>query len=316
MGHHPTFCPRCGAALPASTPVGVCPICLVSRSFATLDDAEDAPADFGDFVFGALLGRGGMGTVYRARQKSLEREVALKLLPLELLDDEEFLERFEREARLMARLTHPGIARVFEAGISDAGQPYLAMELVAGEPLTVFVKARGLTLRARLDLFGQVCDAVQHAHQRGIIHRDLKPSNILVGEQVKVIDFGLARPAEDVGADPAVWRSQAHAVGTPAYMSPEQAGGGEVDTRTDVYSLGVLLCELIAGALPFADADLRTASREEIARFIRETPTRRPSEILDVSAFSATPHPRDLRGDLDAICLRAVAKKQIGRAHV
>ena len=254
-----------------------------------------------------------MGTVYRARQKSLEREVALKLLPLELLDDEEFLERFEREARLMARLTHPGIARVFEAGISDAGQPYLAMELVAGEPLTVFTKARRLTLRARLDLFGQVCDAVQHAHQRGIIHRDLKPSNILVGEQVKVIDFGLARPAEDVGADPAVWRSQAHAVGTPAYMSPEQAGGGEVDTRTDVYSLGVLLCELIAGALPFADADLRTASREEIARFIRETPTRRPSEILDVSAFSATPHPRDLRGDLDAICLRAVAKKPAER---
>ncbi len=253
-----------------------------------------------------------MGTVYRARQKSLEREVALKLLPLDLLDDEEFLERFEREARLMARLTHPGIARVFEAGISDAGQPYLAMELVAGEPITAFAKPLGM--RARLELFRGVCDAVQHAHQRGIIHRDLKPSNILLGEQgVKVIDFGLARPAEDVGADAAVWRSQAHAVGTPAYMSPEQAGGGEVDTRTDVYSLGVLLYELIAGALPFADADLRTATREEIARFIRETPTRRPSEILDATAFPEPPRLRDLRGDLDAICLRAVAKNPAER---
>ena len=133
-----------------------------------------------------------MGAVYRARQKSLEREVALKLLPLEWLDDEEFLERFEREARMMARLTHPGIARVFEAGISDGGQPYLAMELVAGEPVTV--AAKPLALQARLELFAQVCDAVQHAHQRGIIHRDLKPSNILAGGQgVKVIDFGLAR---------------------------------------------------------------------------------------------------------------------------
>ena len=259
-----------------------------------------------------MLGRGGMGTVYRARQKSLDREVALKLLPLVLLDDEEFLERFEREARLMARLTHPGIARVFEAGISDGGQPYLAMELVAGEPITVFAKP--LALRARLELFEEVCEAVQHAHQRGIIHRDLKPSNILVGELgVKVIDFGLARPAGDGSADSAIWRSAAHAVGTPAYMSPEQAAGGEVDTRTDVYSLGVLLCELIAGALPFADADLRTATREEIAKFIRETPTKRPSEILDATAFPEPPRVRDLRGDLDAICLRAVAKNPAER---
>ncbi len=306
MSHDSTRCPKCGGAMPGAAVV--CPRCLVARSLLS----HDAPADFGDFVFAGMLGRGGMGTVYRARQKSLAREVALKLLPLELLDDEEFLERFEREARLMARLTHPGIARVFEAGISDAGQPYLAMELVAGEPITAF--ATPLALRARLELFGQVCDAVQHAHQLGIIHRDLKPSNILVGEQgVKVIDFGLARPAEDVSADAAVWRSQAHAVGTPAYMSPEQAGGGEVDTRTDVYSLGVLLCELIAGALPFAEADLRTATREEIARFIRETPTRRPSEILDASVFPEPPRVGDLRGDLDAICLRAVAKNPAER---
>ena len=310
MSHDSPRCPKCGAVLPASA--GICPRCLVARSLAPHESATDAPADFGDFVFGEMLGRGGMGAVFRARQKSLGREVALKLLPLELLDDEDFLERFEREARLMARLTHSGIARVFEAGISDAGQPYLAMELVAGEPITVFAKP--LALRGRLELFAHVCDAVQHAHQRGIIHRDLKPSNILVGEQdVKVIDFGLARPAGEAGADAAVWRSAAHAVGTPAYMSPEQAAGGEVDTRTDVYSLGVLLCELIAGALPFADADLRSASREEIARFIRETPTRRPSEILDAAAFPEPPRVRDLRGDLDAICLRALAKNPAER---
>ncbi len=305
MSHDATRCPKCGSAVPASAPI--CPRCIVARSFAHQDLEADAPADFGEYVIGELLGRGGMGTVFRARQKSLDREVALKLLPLELLDDEEFLERFEREARLMARLTHPGIARVFEAGISDGGQPYLAMELVAGEPITAFAKP--LALRARLELFGHVCDAVQHAHQRGIIHRDLKPSNILADEQaVKVIDFGLARPAGDGTTDSAIWRSATHAVGTPAYMSPEQAAGAEVDTRTDVYSLGVLLCELIAGALPFADADLRTASREEIAKFIRETPTRRPSEILDATAFPAPPRVRDLRGDLDAVCLRAVAK--------
>ncbi len=310
MNPDATRCPKCGSAVPASA--GICPRCLVARSIAPHDSAEIAPADFGDFVFGEMLGRGGMGAVFRARQKSLDREVALKLLPLDLLEDEEFLERFEREARLMARLTHPGIARVFEAGISDGGQPYLAMELVAGEPITAFAKP--LALRARLELFAQVCDAVQHAHQRGIIHRDLKPSNILVGEQgVKVIDFGLARPAGEGIADAAVWRSAAHAVGTPAYMSREQAAGGEVDTRTDVYSLGVLLCELIAGALPFADADLRTASREEIARFIRETPTRRPSEILDAAAFPEPPRVGDLRGDLDAICLRAVAKNPAER---
>ena len=310
MSHDATRCPKCGSAVPASA--GVCPRCLVARSFAPHDSTESAPSDFGDFVIGEMLGRGGMGAVYRVRQKSLDREVALKLLPLELLDDEEFLERFEREARLMARLTHSGIARVFEAGISDGGQPYLAMELVAGEPITVFAKP--LALRARLELFEEVCEAVQHAHQRGIIHRDLKPSNILVGELgVKVIDFGLARPAGDGSADSAIWRSAAHAVGTPAYMSPEQAAGGEVDTRTDVYSLGVLLCELIAGALPFADADLRTATREEIAKFIRETPTRRPSEILDATAFPEPPRVRDLRGDLDAICLRAVAKNPAER---
>ena len=306
-------CPRCGTALPASAPADACPRCLVTRALAPHESATDTPANFGDFVFGEMLGRGGMGAVYRARQRSLDRDVALKLLPLDLLDDEEFLERFEREARLMARLTHPGIARVFEAGISDAGQPYLAMELVAGEPVTIFAKTHALRLRARLELFAQVCDAVQHAHQRGIIHRDLKPSNILVGEQVKVIDFGLARPAGDVSADAAVWRSAGRAVGTPAYMSPEQAAGGEVDTRTDVYSLGVLLCELIAGALPFADADLRSASREEIARFIRETPTRRPSEILAAAAFPEPPRVRELRGDLDAICLRALAKNPAER---
>ena len=150
-----SLCPHCGASLPASALAGVCPRCLVARSLALDEAAPDAPADFGDFVFGEMLGRDGMGAVFRARQRSLDREVALKLLPLDLLDDKEFVDRFECEARVMARLTHPGIARVFEAGISDAGQPYLAMELVAGEPITAFAKARALTLRARLELFAR-----------------------------------------------------------------------------------------------------------------------------------------------------------------
>ncbi len=268
-------------------------------------------ADFGNYHLGPLLGRGGMGMVFRARQDPLGREVALKFLPLELLADEEFLDRFEREAQLMARLTHPGIARVFEAGISDAGRPFLAMELVAGEPVTAFVRAQASPLRARLGLFLQICEAIQHAHQRGVIHRDLKPSNVLAcageaGPSVKVIDFGLARPSGELGADHAIWRSQPNAVGTPVYMSPEQAAGGEVDTRTDVYSLGVMLCELLTGRPPFEDGAFGDRTRESIARVLEGTLVPRPSE-LSIGAAAQLPA-AELRGDLDAICLCAMAR--------
>ncbi len=315
------LCRRCGTPLSRrASSIGGCPRCLVARAFAPAVDETTKPEDFGDYVIDGEIGRGGMGVVYRAHQRSLDRDVALKLLPFELLESEDFLERFEREARLMARLTHPGIARVFEAGISALGQPFLALELVAGEPVTAFLRAHSLTLRARLELFLQICEAVQHAHQRGIIHRDLKPSNVLAsasegGVAVKVIDFGLARPAGDQAADAALWRSQSAIVGTPLYMSPEQAGGGEVDTRTDVYSLGVLLCEMLAGAAPFADASFSSTSREQIARVLRETAARPPSEVLTQLGPSAgSPlRPADVRGDLDGICLRAVSKEPARR---
>ncbi|OAI42062.1 hypothetical protein AYO41_04840 [Verrucomicrobia bacterium SCGC AG-212-E04] len=315
------LCPRCGNPLSArASSAGDCPRCLVARLLAPPSDEAGPPADFGDYAFGAEIGRGGMGVVYRARQRSLDREVALKLLPFELLESEDFLERFEREARLMARLTHPGIARVFEAGISQRGQPFLALELVTGEPVTTFLRSHPLPLRARLELFLMICDAVQHAHQRGIIHRDLKPSNVLASEvdgdvAIKVIDFGLARPAGDHVADAALWRSQSAVVGTPLYMSPEQAGGGEVDTRTDIYSLGVLLCEMLAGAAPFAESTFTGSSRSEIARALRETVPRPPSEILAQHGGTAELPFRsaEMRGDLDAICLRAMSMDPAGR---
>ncbi len=315
------FCRHCGGLLSQrASSTGDCPRCLVKHALAPASEETGPPADFGDYVFGAEIGRGGMGVVYRVRQRSLDREVALKLLPFELLESEDFLERFEREARLMARLTHPGIARVFEAGISRRGQPFLALELVAGDPVTTFLRAHPLPLPGRLDLFLQICEAVQHAHQRGIIHRDLKPSNVLAsagegGPSIKVIDFGLARPAGDHAADAAQWRSQTAVVGTPLYMSPEQAGGGEVDTRTDVYSLGVLLCEMLAGAAPFANTKFSSESREEIARLVREATVRPPSEVLAQHGPAAAPLLRaaEVRGDLDAICLRAMAKEAAGR---
>ncbi|MBI2927870.1 MAG: serine/threonine protein kinase [Verrucomicrobia bacterium] len=346
-------CPECGAPLGGDAPAGLCPRCLLAKALAAgspgsavgsppggVPTAAELAKQFSDLEVRDLIARGGMGAVYRAWQKSLHREVALKILPSDLLQDEDFLDRFQREARLMARLDHPNVARVFDAGITDAGSPYLVMEIIDGAAITDYCNDRQLGLRARLNLFLQVCDAVQHAHQKGIIHRDLKPSNILVAERddrpaARVIDFGLARPATDPGADDAIWRSQAHAVGTPAYMSPEQAAGADVDTRSDVYSLGVLLYELLTGRTPFDDEQLRGASRTVVQRIIRETPISRPSARIgrptpkaaadageSIASAGAKPEirnpeseisVRDLRGDLDAIILKAMAKNTADR---
>lgn len=320
MTSSPT-CRRCGALLSVRvSTAGDCPRCLVARVFSSPAEELEKPADFGDYTIGDEIGRGGMGVVYRARQRSLDREVALKFLPFALLASEDFLERFEREARLMARLTHSGIARVFEAGISPRGRPFLAMELVAGEPLTAFLRNHSLPLVGRLELFLQICDAVKHAHQRGIIHRDLKPSNVLVTESdnrwvSKVIDFGLARPADDIAADAAQWRSQTSPVGTPLYMSPEQASGGEVDTRADVYALGVMLCEMLAGEAPFSDVDFSSVSHGKFAEILRDRNARSPSEVL-AERRNVSNHPirrAEILGDLDAICLRAMSKRPVDR---
>src|SRR5262245_27518991 len=202
-----------------------------------------------------LLGEGGMGTVYEAEQGNPRRTVALKVIRAGLAS-EILLQRFAREAQILGRLRHPGIAQVYDAGVSESGQPYFVMELIAGVPLDQYARDQALDARGRLELFVRVCDAVQHAHERGVIHRDLKPSNILVepSGQPKVLDFGVARPA-DLGLTAGAGHTETgQLIGTLHYMSPEQASGdpSAFDPRGDVYALGVILYELLAQRLPYS----------------------------------------------------------------
>jgi serine/threonine protein kinase len=256
------------------------------------DDADGAirglvlrPGDrVGPYRVVASIGEGGMGVVYRAEQEEpVRRTVALKLIRPGM-DTREVVARFEAERRALAALEHDRIARVFDAGATEDGRPYFAMEYVDGQPITAYCDERRLSVGARLDLFREVCDGVQHAHRRGVIHRDLKPSNILVrdvdgGPAVKIIDFGIARATDPVVADREAFTAVGRILGTPEYMSPEQAGltGEDVDTRTDVYALGVLLYELLVGATPFDWREVRRAGYDEILRIIRETEPPRPS---------------------------------------
>jgi tetratricopeptide (TPR) repeat protein len=268
------------------------------------------PAVIGPYRVLAVLGEGGMGTVYRAEQTApIRREVALKLVRRGL-DTERIVRRFEQERQTLARMDHPNIARVLDAGASEDGRPYFVMELVSGMPITSYCRSAGLSTRARLELFLAILAGVQHAHQKGILHRDLKPSNIPVREQdgapvPKIIDFGIAKALGD-GAEPSVVSTQAGLmVGTPDYMSPEQAGviDADVDTRADVYSLGVVLYELLTGARPY---EFRTYSATEIQRVLGGPPPRRPSQV-------AGAHRRRLQGDLDNIVLKAIARAPADR---
>lgn len=220
---------------------------------------EKAGDVIGRFRLVEKLGEGGFGSVWRAEQeRPVRREVALKIIKLGM-DTREVMARFEAERQALAVMDHPGIAKVFDAGATLSGRPYFVMELVRGRPVTHFCEEEALTLKARLELFIHVCQAVQHAHQKGIIHRDLKPSNILVsladsGPQPKVIDFGIAKATGGTHLTEHTLLTRAdRLMGTPAYMSPEQAlPGMDLDTRTDIYSLGVLLYELLTGQVPFA----------------------------------------------------------------
>lgn len=259
-----------------------------------------------------LVGEGGMGSVWEAEQtEPIKRRVALKIIKLGM-DTEEVVRRFGRERRTLALMTHPHIAQVYEAGATPAGRPYFAMELVAGQAITLHCVAERLGVRERLALFLEVCAAVEHAHQKGVIHRDLKPSNILVsGGIVKVIDFGVAKATRDDGTDALLTR-QAQILGTPAYMSPEQAGGdgADVDTRTDVYSLGAVLYELLSGSLPFEPQRLASTHLRGVQRILREEQPPLPSTRIDKTAGPPPVRSVELHGDLDWITLKALSKER------
>jgi len=269
-----------------------------------------------------------MGVVYLAEQSApLRRRVAIKVLKLGM-DTEQVVARFESERQALAVMDHPGIAKVFDSGVTASGRPFFVMEVVHGTPITNYADTHRLSTGDRLRLFMDVCAAVQHAHMKGVIHRDLKPSNVLVtvtegGPGVKVIDFGMAK-ATGVGLTEHTLVTQfGQIIGTPEYMSPEQAevNGLDVDTRTDVYSLGVMLYELLVGARPF---DLSTRPVFAFPHVLREEEVTRPStkltslgETLDVVARYRQTTPeglrREVRGDLDWIILKALEKDRTRR---
>ncbi|TDJ55270.1 MAG: serine/threonine protein kinase, partial [Planctomycetota bacterium] len=241
------------------------------------------------------IGEGGFGVVYMAEQEyPVRRRVALKIIKLGM-DTKQVIARFEAERQALAMMDHPNIATVLQAGATETGRPYFVMELVKGIPITDYCDKAKLSMRQRLDLFMQVCDAIQHAHQKGVIHRDIKPSNVLVTLHdtravPKVIDFGIAKATSARLTEKTLFTDFHYFIGTPEYMSPDQAeiSGLDIDTRTDIYSLGVLLYELLTGTTPFDPVTLRKAGYGEIQRIIQEEEPPRPSTRVDTLARSRT----------------------------
>jgi len=256
--------------------------------------SEKTGALIGRYKLLQLIGEGGFGSVFLAEQtEPVQRRVALKIIKAGM-DTKQVIARFEAERQAVALMDHPGIARVLDAGSTSTGRPYFVMELVRGEPITRYCDRQRLAVRQRLTLFQDVCNAVQHAHQKGVIHRDLKPSNVLVtvadGEPLpKVIDFGISKATSNRLTDKTLFTELKQLIGTPEYMSPEQAdmSGLDVDTRSDVYSLGVLLYELLSGTTPIERGRLRSNPLAEIQRMIREEEPDRPSHRLAHLASSA-----------------------------
>jgi len=348
-------CPKCSTEFSEDLAGGLCPACLLQQGLeshagvtgesltSSAGDEATATVGFpagplregpgttiGRYKLLQLIGEGGFGSVFMAEQaRPVHRKVALKIIKLGM-DTRAIIARFEAERQALAMMDHPHIARVLDAGATETGRPYFVMELVKGHPITEYCDANHLSVSERLDLFMQVCRAVQHAHQRGIIHRDIKPGNVLVSTQegrafAKVIDFGVAKALADRLTEKTLFTEFDQFIGTPAYMSPEQAAGTlDIDTRTDVYSLGALLYELLTGSAPFDARELRSAAYEEMRRIIREVEPPKPSTRLSqsmqtLSSVASNRHtePKRLgglvRGELDWIVMKALEKDRARR---
>ncbi|MEJ2703724.1 MAG: serine/threonine-protein kinase [Sedimentisphaerales bacterium] len=285
----------------------------------------------GPYKLLSVLGEGGFGIVYLAEQKQpIRRQVALKVIKPGM-DTKQVIARFEAERQALALLDHPNIAHVFEGGTTEESRPYFVMELVKGLPITIYCDHEKLSINERLELFRQVCEALQHAHQKGIIHRDIKPSNILVSIQEdqavpKIIDFGIAKAISQPLTERTLFTEQGQLFGTPEYMSPEQAGMTvqDTDTRSDIYSLGVLLYELLTGSLPFDRKTFYSLAFDEILRVIREEdppkPSTRLSSLGEDAQKAAKSRNTELRAltkrlhrELEWIPLKAIRKQRAQR---
>jgi eukaryotic-like serine/threonine-protein kinase len=330
-------CMDCGAELADDIPGGQCARCLMKLALGGGEDepptvpseavpVEEPGTSIGRYKLLERLGEGGFGTVWAAEQREpVKRRVALKIIKLGM-DTKQVVARFEAERQALALMDHANIAKVLDAGATDNGRPYFVMELVRGIPITQYCERERLSTGRRLELFILVCQAVQHAHQKGIIHRDLKPSNILVtlhdGVPVpKVIDFGIAKATQAELTEKSIYTQFHQFIGTPAYMSPEQAelSGLDIDTRSDIYSLGVLLYELLTGTTPFDTKELLQSGLDEMRRIIREVEPMRPSTRLThmwnlAESQSKIQNPKSkIEKDLDWIVMKCLEKDRARR---
>jgi len=344
----PQTCGKCGGPLSGYAPEGLCAACLLECAIeaedevpgdspktnvkATIPEEEFPGSLIGRYKILEKIGEGGFGVVYVAEQREpVKRRVALKIIKLGM-DTRQVVARFEVERQALAMMDHSNIAKVFDAGATETGRPYFVMELVRGTRITEYCDQNNLSTRDRLDLFGKVCQAIQHAHQKGIIHRDIKPSNVLVtvndGVPVpKVIDFGIAKATQGELTEKTVYTQFEQFIGTPAYMSPEQAEmtSLDIDTRSDIYALGVLLYELLTGKTPFEQQDLLKAGLDGMRQMIREQEPPRPStRVSSLGGKERTTTARCrgldapklvhlLRGDLDWIVMKCLEKDRTRR---
>ena len=323
-------CPKCGTRLLPSTDGSppFCPACALLGGLGDLSDPEPAPASetIGPYKVLGLLGEGGFAKVYHVQQETpVRREAALKVLKLGM-DTDDLLARFAQEREALALLEHSAIARIYDAGATEVGRPYVVMELVRGLPITEYCDENRLTVRGRAELFCGVCRAIAHAHSKGVVHRDIKPSNVLVHEEdgqpvPKVIDFGIAHAASEAFTGHTVYTRTHQFFGTPGYVPPEQfAGAGTPDERVDVYALGALLYELLCGAPPNAAALAASLGIEEVLATLRK-PVPAPADIAKEHAPALAPERgtdargllRALKSRISRVALRALEPKPSDR---